>query len=388
MSSMNFIPYGKQHINEADIQAVVNVLRSDMITQGPAVESFEKTLQCYCNVNHAIAVCNGTAALHLAYLALGVGKGDFVWTSPNTFLATANAAVMCGGSVDFVDIDPDTYNISPVALEKKLIEASYKGCLPKVVAPVHFAGQACDMKAIYELSLQYGFKIVADASHAIGGYYLNNPIGCCQYANITTFSFHPVKIVTTGEGGALTTNDQSLADKISSLSTHAMIRDEALMSKPKEGAWYYEMHALGYNYRITDIQCALGISQMENIDNFVTKRHQIKEYYDENLSQLDEVTVHEHSKDRYSALHLYPIQVPRDKRKQLFDYLRQNSIGVNVHYIPVYLQPYYKNYDFYEGYCPNAESYYERAISLPIYPDLTKEDLQYIITKIQEGLVL
>lgn len=385
---MSFIPYGKQHIDEADIQAVVNVLRSDKITQGPAVKSFEEAIQSYCDSGYAIAVSNGTAALHLAYLALDVGQGDIVWTSPNTFLATANAAVMCGASVDFVDMDPDTYNLSPIALENKLIEASQKGCLPKVVTPVHFAGQSCDMQRIYELSLQYGFKIVEDASHAIGGYYLNQAVGCCQYSDIATFSFHPVKIVTTGEGGALTTNDKHLADKIACLSTHAMIRDEASMSEPKEGDWYYEMQALGYNYRITDIQCALGVSQMQKIDEFVQKRHQVRQYYDEHLAQLTDVTVPKQSGVSYSALHLYPIQVPQDKRKQLFGYLRQNHIGVNVHYIPVHLQPYYKKQGFYKGYCPNAEAYYARAISLPIYPDLTEEQLQSIITVIEQGLPL
>jgi UDP-4-amino-4,6-dideoxy-N-acetyl-beta-L-altrosamine transaminase len=381
-----FIPYGKQNISADDIDAVVETLKSDFLTQGPTVVSFEKAISEYCSVSYSFAVANATCALHLAYLALDVGKGDIVWTSPNTFLSTANAAIMCGAKVDFVDICPKTYNLSTKSLEKKLAEAKANDKLPKVVAPVHFAGQSCDMQKIYKLSKEYGFKIVEDAAHAIGGKYKDKPIGSCEYSDITIFSFHPVKIITTAEGGMLTTNDDKLAQKIFLLRTHGMTRDPELMTKKSEGAWYYEMLDLGYNYRITDMQCALGLSQMSRLDEFVAKRHAILKKYEELLSNCKNITLPYQFEKSYSGLHLYPIVVPSNKRKEVFEYLRNNGIGVNVHYIPVYLQPYYQKMCFERGYCPNAEVYYNGAISLPMYPDLTGEQVKYICDKIKDVL--
>lgn len=385
---MQNIPYGHQSISEKDIKAVVEVLHSDFITQGPYIEAFENALSTYCHAKYAIAVCNATAALHLAYLALGVGKNDIVWTSPNTFLSTANAALMCGASVDFIDICPITYNISSDCLEEKLKQAAYKNKLPKVVTPVHFAGQPCDMQKIYQLSQQYGFYIVEDASHAIGGKYLDNPIGSCQFSDIAVFSFHPVKIITTGEGGALLTNKKHLEYKIRQLRTHGMVRDKSEINNKNEGPWYYEMLDLGYNYRITDIQCALGLSQIKRLDQFVKKRHAIKKIYDNLLANIPDLTLPKQDKKNYSALHLYPIQVPAEKRKKVFNHLRANGIGVAVHYIPVYLQPYYQTMGFTNGYCLDAERYYQSAISLPIFPDLQAEQIDYISQCIKKGLAL
>lgn len=383
---MDFIPYGRQNISVEDIEAVVDTLKSDFLTQGPAVNQFENAIATYCGVKHAFAVANATCALHLAYLALDVGIGDIVWTSPNTFLATANAALMCGADMDFVDICPRTYNISVEALKNKLIEAKKIGKLPKVVTPVHFAGQSCDMQQIHLLSKEYGFSIVEDAAHAIGGKYMDIPIGSCQYSDITIFSFHPVKIITTAEGGMLTTNCDKLAQKISLLRTHGMTREESLMTKESEGPWYYEMIGLGYNYRITDMQCALGLSQMSRLDDFVAKRHAVLRKYEELLSDCSEVVLPYQFDKNYSGLHLYPIVVSADKRKKVFEFLRDNGIGVNVHYIPVYLQPYYQKLAFEKGYCPNAEAYYNGAISLPMYPDLADEQIVYICNKLREAL--
>ncbi|WP_395167154.1 UDP-4-amino-4,6-dideoxy-N-acetyl-beta-L-altrosamine transaminase [Francisella salimarina] len=383
---MDFIPYGRQNISDEDIQAVIDILKSDFLTQGPAVNQFEDAVARYCGAKYAFAVSNATCALHLAYLALGVGKGDIVWTSPNTFLATANATIMCGADVDFVDICPKTYNMSVECLERKLIEAKKIGRLPKVVAPVHFAGQSCDMQQIHLLSKEYGFSIVEDAAHAIGGKYLDKPIGSCKYSDIAIFSFHPVKIVTTAEGGMLMTNSSELAAKIGLLRTHGMTRDESLMTKESEGPWYYQMINLGYNYRITDMQCALGLSQISRLDEFVAKRHAILRKYEELLSDCSEVVLPHQFDKSYSGLHLYPIVVPANKRRVVFEYLRNNDIGVNVHYIPAYLQPYYQKMGFKKGYCSNAEAYYNGAISLPMYPDLTDEQIGYVCDKVKEAL--
>jgi len=383
---MNFIPYGRQNISADDVGAVVEVLQSDFLTQGPTVAAFEGAVKDYCGVMSAFAVANATCALHLAYLALDVGSGDIVWTSPNTFLSTANAAVMCGASVDFVDICPETYNMSVDKLADKLAIAKEHGKLPKVVAPVHFAGQSCDMKKIHELSKEYGFAIVEDAAHAIGGRYLDNPIGSCEYSDITIFSFHPVKIITTAEGGMLTTNSDKLANKIALLRTHGMTRDESLMTKESEGPWYYEMTELGYNYRITDLQCALGLSQMQRLDSLVAKRHEVLTKYVTLLSNDSRVTLPYQSSDSYSGLHLCPIQVATKDRKRIFEHLRESGIGANVHYMPVHLQPYYANMGFKKGYCPNAEKYYSSAISIPMYPDLTDGQIQYVVDRIKEVL--
>ncbi len=382
-----FIPYGCQNISEEDIKHVIDVLRSDWLTQGPCVNNFESALQVYTGAKYALAVCNATAALHLAYLALGLNEGDILWTSPNTFLSSANAAIMCGADVDFVDICPKTFNMSVDSLEEKLIEANKLNKLPKVVVPVHFSGQSCNMRRIFELSKKYGFKIVEDAAHAIGGKYLDQPVGCCEYSDITIFSFHPVKIITTGEGGAVLTNNKKIADKVASLRAHGMTRDQQLMTRPSEGGWYYQMLELGYNYRITDIQCALGMSQLNRIDEFVRHRHTVKNIYKSLLAEVESISLPYQYESCYSALHLYPIEVIGGDRRVLFEYLRENNIGVNVHYIPVYLQPFYEKFGFKVGYCPNAEKYYSQAISLPMYPALSTKQIHYISEKIIEGLM-
>ena len=376
------IPYGKQNINQADIDAVVNVLQSDFLTQGPVVSQFEAKLCDIAQAQHATAVSNATAALHLACLALGVSEGDKVWTSPNTFVASANCALYCGASVDFVDICPITYNMSTEALEEKLIQAKKDDTLPSVVIPVHFAGQSCDMQKIKQLADQFGFAIIEDASHAIGGKYCDNPIGCCQYSDICVFSFHPVKIITTGEGGAALTNNAKLHAKMQQLRTHGITRDTELMSEQSSGPWYYEQIALGCNYRITDLQCALGLSQLNRLEEYIKKRNDIAENYHQALSHLPLIlpTV---QGGAYSAFHLYVVQLDEAKtnvsRKDFYNHLRANGIGVNVHYIPVHTQPYYKQLGFKKGDFPVTERYYKNAVTLPLHQGLTKDDFDKII---------
>jgi UDP-4-amino-4,6-dideoxy-N-acetyl-beta-L-altrosamine transaminase len=377
------IPYGRQSINEADIQAVVDVLRSDFLTQGPAVPGFENSVASYCGAQYALAVNSATSALHIACLALGVGKGDRVWTSPITFVASSNCALYCGASVDFVDIDPRTYNMSVACLADKLAQAEKSGCLPKVVIPVHLCGQSCDMEAIYRLSKQYGFKIIEDASHAIGGKYREEPIGNCRYSDITVFSFHPVKIITSGEGGMVLTNNAQLAKRMKLLRSHGITSDVAdMISRPSEQLWYYQQIDLGFNYRMTDIHAALGLSQMQWLDEFVAKRHALAQRYDQILSDLPIVIPWQHS-DNYSSYHLYIIRLKleqtRSTHRQVFEALRAAGIGVNLHYIPVYLQPYYQKLGFKPGYCPEAECYYAEAISLPMFPALTVEEQDQVV---------
>ncbi|MDF1582046.1 MAG: UDP-4-amino-4,6-dideoxy-N-acetyl-beta-L-altrosamine transaminase [Methyloprofundus sp.] len=382
------IPYGRQSISEGDIQAVVEVLRSDYLTQGLVVPQFEQSVADYVGASYAVAVNSGTSALHIACLALGLGKGDWLWTSPITFVASANCGLYCGAQVDFVDIDPQTYTLSAEALERKLIEAKVKGKLPKVVVPVHFAGQSCDMKRIHELSQQYGFKIIEDASHAIGGKYLGLPIGGCQYSDITVFSFHPVKIITTAEGGLATTNQVVLADKMQLLRSHGITRNPDVMTK-NDGAWYYEQIDLGFNYRMTELQAALGVSQMQRLDDFVAIRHQLQQRYDELLRDLPVIMPYQ-DKDGYSALHLYPIQLELDKitktHAHVFDELRQNGLGVNLHYIPVHLQSYYQNMGFKQGDYPNTENYYNQAISIPMFQGLTFEMQDQVVEVLKKVL--
>ena len=370
---MPMIPYGQQNISEVDIDAVVNVLRSDFLTQGPVVPAFEKAVVNYCGSQHAVAVNSATSALHIACLALGVGKGDIVWTTPITFVASANCALYCGATVDVVDIDPRTYNLSVERLAAKLAEVEKYGKLPKVVIPVHLAGQPCDMVAIHALSQQYGFKIIEDASHAIGGRYKDEPIGNCRYSDITVFSFHPVKIITTGEGGMALTNDPVLANTMVRLRSHGIIRDASEMTHSPDGLWYYQQIELGFNYRMTDIQAALGLSQMQRLDEFVTKRHIIARRYDELLAQLPVVTPWQHI-ESYSSFHLYIIRLDLTalNHRELFERFRVNGIGVNLHYIPVYQHPYYTRMGFNINEYPEAESYYSEAISLPLYPALTE----------------
>lgn len=381
------IPYGRQEITEEDICAVEEVLRSDFLTQGPAVSNFEKVVAKYCGVNHAIAVNSATSALHIACMALDLGPGDWLWTSPNTFVASANCGRYCGASIDFVDINPQTYNMCVSALERKLTAADKEGRLPKVVIPVHFAGQPCDMSVIYELSQTYGFKIIEDASHAIGATYSQHKVGSCFHSDITVFSFHPVKIITTAEGGMATTNNPELAERMSRLRTHGITRDEMHMKSVSEGPWYYEQLELGYNYRMTDIHAALGNSQMNRLDNYISMRHEIADRYDKMLADLPLVTPYR-AQNQHSALHLYPIILDDStKRKFVFEYLRNSAIGVNVHYIPVYLHPDFKKQGFSKGYCPIVEDYYSRAISLPMYPGLTHDQQVEVINSLSAAIL-
>ncbi|MEI8622647.1 UDP-4-amino-4,6-dideoxy-N-acetyl-beta-L-altrosamine transaminase [Pseudoalteromonas sp. B129b] len=383
------IPYGKQDITQADIDAVVNVLKSDFLTQGPQVPAFERALMDSTGANHALAVNSATSALHIACLALELGAGDRLWTTPVTFVASANCGLYCGASVDFVDIDPATYNLCPVALKEKLIRAKKEGVLPKVLIAVHLCGQPCDMKAIHALSIEYGFKVIEDASHAIGGRYLEQPIGSCEYSDITVFSFHPVKIVTTAEGGAALTNSKALADKMALYRSHGITRDEALMENASHGGWYYEQVDLGFNYRMTELQAALGVSQMSRLSEFVTARHELAVRYYDKLASLPIILPYQ-LPNTYSGLHLYVIRLNLNEisktHKEVFDELRENGIGVNLHYIPVHLQPYYQKMGFKQGDFPNAESYYSNAISLPMFHGMTHEQQDEVISKLTQIL--
>jgi UDP-4-amino-4,6-dideoxy-N-acetyl-beta-L-altrosamine transaminase len=386
---MSMIPYGRQDINEADIQAVVDVLRSDFITQGPVVPAFESAVSNYCGVRHAIAVNSATSALHIACLALGVNTGDIVWTTPITFVASANCALYCGAEVDFVDIDPKTYNMSVEQLAIKLALAKTQGRLPKVVIPVHLSGQSCEMETIHLMSKQYGFKIIEDASHAIGGKYKGEPVGNCKFSDITVFSFHPVKIITTGEGGMALTNSDELARKMQLLRSHGITRDPSEMTHMQDGPWYYQQITLGYNYRMTDIQAALGLSQIQRLDEFVINRHKISEQYDLLLNHLPVTKPWAHP-DSYSGLHLYIIRINLEQTLKthldIFNTMRNAGICVNLHYIPVYLQPIYKNWGFSSGYCPEAERYYAEAISIPMYPTLTQSDMKQVVSTLKTSL--
>ncbi|PWY56602.1 UDP-4-amino-4,6-dideoxy-N-acetyl-beta-L-altrosamine transaminase [Legionella qingyii] len=383
------IPYGRQNITQDDIDAVVEVLKSDYLTQGPAVSIFEKEISNYCGAEYAIALNSATSALHLACLALDLGPGDWLWTSPITFVASANCALYCGAQVDFIDIDPNTYNISIHALENKLIQAELDGCLPKIVVPVHFSGQPCEMETIYRLSQRYGFKIIEDASHAIGGRYKNETIGNCRYSDITIFSFHPVKIITTGEGGMVLTNNPVYAEYINLLRSHGITRDEGKMTQQSDGPWYYQQLNLGFNYRMTDIQAALGFSQMQRLEQFITQRHVLAARYNQSLDGLPLICPFQDA-NSYSSWHLYVIRLQLDRIKlthrQVFDALRQNNIGVNLHYIPVYRQPYYQKMGFKKEHFPEAEDYYSEAISLPMYSSMTLEQHDTVIDALQRIL--
>jgi UDP-4-amino-4,6-dideoxy-N-acetyl-beta-L-altrosamine transaminase len=383
------IPYGRQEITQADIDLVVEVLRSDYLTQGPMVPRFEKAVADHCSVRHTLAVNSATSALHIACLALGLGPGDWLWTSPITFVASANCGLYCGANVDFVDIDPSTYNLCPQALERKLVEAQRNGCLPKIVVPVHLCGQPCDMQAIHDLATRFGFKIIEDASHAIGGRYQNEPIGNCRYSDIAVFSFHPVKIITTAEGGMALTNDDNLAARMALLRSHGITRDPALLTREPDGPWYYQQLDLGFNYRMTDVQAALGVSQMVRLDTYVERRHVLARRYDLLLASLPVVRPWQHP-DGYSGLHLYVIRLQLDKmqrsHRQVFDFLRAEGIGVNLHYIPVYLQPYYQTRGYQPSKFPEAQSYYQEAISLPMYHAMTDQQQDCVIAALSEGL--
>ena len=384
------IPYGKQDINQHDIDAVIDVLKSDFLTQGPQVPRFEEAINKIVNARYSVAVNSATSALHIACLALEVGKGDIVWTSPITFVASANCALYCGATVDFVDIDIDTYNLSPIALAKKLKQAKIDNKLPKVVIPVHLAGQSCDMQKIHQLSLEYGFKIIEDAAHAIGGSYQGKPIGHCQYSDITVFSFHPVKIVTTAEGGVATTNNQALAQKMQRLRSHGITRDENLMTEASHGDWYYQQLELGFNYRMSELHAALGISQLSRLAEFVNKRVTIAESYNQQLASLP-ITLPKQLNATDSSWHLFIIQLKLNEltksHQQIFSELREAGIGVNLHYIPVYKQPFYKELGFNDIALPATEEYYQTAISIPIFPLLTAQQQHKIINELKRALI-
>lgn len=388
---MSYIPYGKQDISEEDIASVVSVLRSDYLTQGPKVPEFENALANYCGSNHAIAVNSATSALHIACLALGLGEGDFLWTSPITFVASANCGLYCGAKVDFIDIDPRTYNMSAEVLEKKLIQAQTAGTLPKVVVPVHLTGQPCDMEAIHALACKYGFKIIEDASHAVGGRYKNLPIGNCKYSDITVFSFHPVKIITTAEGGAALTNNPDLASKMNLFRSHGITKDENYFQKNSDGPWYYEQIALGFNYRMTELQAALGVSQLKRVDDFISRRHLLAKRYNELLKDFPLITPFQ-IKDGYSAFHLYVIRLDNQSINkshfQVFEALRGFDIGVNLHYIPVYRQPYYRGMGFDQNGFPSAEKYYQEAISLPIFSAMSFEEQDEVVDALKKAVGL
>ena len=370
------IPYGKQDVSQDDIDAVVDVLKSDYLTQGPIVPKFEKSLSDFTKAKYSVVVNSATSALHIACKALEVGPGDIVWTSAITFVASANCALYCGADVDFVDIDSNSYNICIESLTKKLELARLSGNLPKVLIPVHLSGQSCDMKSIFELSKEYGFAIIEDASHAIGGMNADEPIGNCKFSDIAVFSFHPVKIITSGEGGAALTNNPELDKNMRLFASHGITRNTKLMENVPDGPWYYEQLSLGSNYRMTELQAALGLSQMSRINSFIQKRHQIAKRYNDELKHLP-LTLPAQGNEHYSSYHLYIIRLKLDaiqkSHKEIFEELRREGLGVNLHYIPVYHHPYFKKLGFKKGYCPEAENYYREAISIPIYFGLSDE---------------
>jgi UDP-4-amino-4,6-dideoxy-N-acetyl-beta-L-altrosamine transaminase len=380
------IPYGRQEITQNDIDAVTQVLQSDFLTQGPVVSKFEKIVANYCSAKYGVATNSATSALHISCLALGLKAGDYLWTSPITFVASANCGLYCGAKVDFVDIDEKTYNLSVVELEKKLIQAKKANKLPKIIIPVHFAGQSCEMDKIYQLSQKFGFKIIEDASHATGAKYRDKPVGNCEYSDITIFSFHPVKIITTGEGGMAVTNSQKLSEKMLLLRSHGITREPDLMTNEPDGDWYYQQIELGYNYRMTDIQAALGISQIKRLDKYIEKRHNIATRYNDAFKKISLSTPFQ-NKSNYSSYHLYVILLQNKTskhHKEIFTDLRMCGIGVNLHYMPVYRQPYYRNMGFEIGVFPNAEKYYQQAISLPIFPTLSVDDQTKVIESVED----
>lgn len=384
------IPYGRQEIVETDIEAVVSVLRSDFLTQGPAVPRFEQAVAAHCGAAHAVAVNSATSALHLACLAMDLGPGDLLWTSPISFVASSNCALYCGAQVDFVDIDPQTYNLCPKALERKLLEGEQAGRLPKVVVPVHLCGQPCDMAAIAALARRFGFRVIEDASHAVGGRYQDESVGNCRFSDITVFSFHPVKIITTAEGGMSVTNDENLAARMRLLRSHGITRDPGQMTHEPDGPWYYQQIDLGFNYRLTELQAALGLSQLDRLDAYVARRHQLAKRYDEMLAKLPLTTPWQHP-DGYSGLHLYVIRLqiegrPHDFHRSVFQRLHAKGVGVNLHYIPIHTQPYYQRLGFRKGDFPHAEAYYAEAISLPMFATMTDTQQEMVVSALTEVL--
>lgn len=383
------IPYGRQDITQADIDAVADVLRSDYLTQGPMVPRFEEALIEHTGAKFAIAANSATSALHIACMAVGLGPGDWLWTSPLTFVASANCALYCGAGIDFVDVDPRTYNLSPAELERKLVKAERDGVLPKVVVPVHLTGQPCEMEKIHELGKRYGFKVIEDASHAIGGKYQGEPIGNCRFSDVTVFSFHPVKIVTTAEGGAALTNNKELAERMALFRSHGITRDPAAMTRGPDGPWYYQQLDLGYNYRMTDMQAALGFSQLARLNEYVARRHVLARRYDEMLAPLPVVRPWQHP-DSYSGSHLYVIRLElanvSKSRRAVFEGLRARGVGVNVHYIPVHTQPYYSRFGFRNGDFPESEKYYEEAITLPMFPLMSEAQQDEVVAALTAEL--
>jgi UDP-4-amino-4,6-dideoxy-N-acetyl-beta-L-altrosamine transaminase len=387
---VELIPYGRQSINETDIEAVVQVLRSDFLTQGSTVPAFEEAISQKVNFQHGVAVNSATSALHVACLALELGPGDWLWTVPNTFVASANCARYCGAQVDFVDIDPKTWNLSALALEEKLSHHRKEGKpLPKVLVPVHFSGQPTDQEQIWELAQEFGFRVLEDASHSIGAQRNGEPVGSCRWSDITVFSFHPVKIITSGEGGLALTNDSELAWKMGTLRSHGITRDEDRLEQESLGPWYYEQQTLGFNYRMTDLQAALGLSQLERLDEFVGRRNQLAQRYDELLAELpiQRPTI---LKGNLSSFHLYVIRLPTrehpERHRKVFERLRQAGIGVNLHYMPVHLQPDYRRLGFREGMFPEAEAYGREAISLPLFPSMTEEQQDRVVNELKQSL--
>jgi UDP-4-amino-4,6-dideoxy-N-acetyl-beta-L-altrosamine transaminase len=376
------IPYGRQNIDASDIAAVIEVLQSDWLTQGPLIERFEQAIAQRCGADHAVAVCNATAGLHLACLAAGLGSGDWLWTSPISFVASANCGRYCGANVDFVDIDPHTWTLDPAALALKLAEAARQGRLPKVVVAVAFAGQSADMRAIAALARQYGFTLIEDAAHAVGARYAGNPVGCGEFADMTVFSFHPVKIITTGEGGMVLSNRADLDRRLRLLRSHGITRDPSQMTEASHGAWYYQQLELGLNYRITDLQAALGLSQLTRLDAFLSRRRELAARYQRLLAQLP-VTVQQPQVQAESAWHLFIVRLQGDRiqrsQREVFDGMRAAGVGVNLHYIPIHLQPYYRELGFKPGDFPQAEGYYAQALSLPLYPDLSEAQQDHVI---------
>ncbi len=379
------IPYGRQTISPEDVEAVTEVLSSDFLTQGPQVPELEREVAAYCGTAYACAVNSATSALHLACLSLGLGPGDRLWTAPITFVSSANCALYCGAKVDFVDIDPGTCNLSVERLEEKLIQAKKNNCLPKIVMPVHLAGQSCDMRAIHALAQRYKFRVIEDAAHATGGRYLEDPVGSCRYSDIAVFSFHPVKIITTGEGGMALTNAADLSEKMNLLRSHGVTRDPEKMTHVPDGPWYYQQIALGFNYRMSDVHAALGRSQLHRIDEFVARRRRLAARYDELLAELPVAPLQRHP-DAQSSFHLYVIRVNEQIHEEVFSFLRQAGIGVNLHYIPVHTQPYYRQKGFSKGDFPAAELYYREAISLPLYPALDERQQDVVVSALYKIL--
>ncbi len=381
------IPYARQSLDQADIDAVVDVLQSDWLTQGPTIERFERAMAERCEAGFAVAVCNATAALHIACLAAGLGPGDWLWTTPNTFLASANCGRYCGAEVDFVDIDPLTWNLDATALAVKLELAEREGRLPKVLVAVAFSGQSCDMRRIAALSRRYGFTVIEDAAHAVGASYAGRPVGCGEFAAMTVFSFHPVKIITSAEGGMVMTNSPELAERLQRLRSHGMTRDPQQMNGPSHGPWYYEQVELGFNYRITDLQAALGLSQLNKLDEFIERRRELAARYERLLAYLP-LTLPGAQPEAESSWHLYVVRLQLDQisltHREVFEGLRAAGVGVNLHYIPVHLQPYYRDLGFAEGDFPQAERYYAEAISLPLYPLLSDEQQDYVVEQMRQ----